>query len=93
MGLFEVFLGPEGSKIDRKSTPGASWAALGGPAGVHEAQVEVHGVEVELRRGQVALHWPFWTPCRGAQGRRALPELAGRKSRHVQNPSKQQYID
>ena len=27
-GTFEVFLGPEGSKIVRKSTPGASWAAL-----------------------------------------------------------------
>ena len=42
MALSEVFLGPEGSRIARKSTPGASWAALGGPAGEHEAQVEVH---------------------------------------------------
>ena len=42
MALFDVFPGPEGSKIARKSTPGASWAALGGPAGEHEAQVEVH---------------------------------------------------
>ena len=37
MALFEAFPGPEGSKITRKSS-------LGGPAGVHEAQVEVHGV-------------------------------------------------
>ena len=46
MALFEGFPGPVGSKIIRKSTPGASWAALGGPAGVHGAQVEVHGVQV-----------------------------------------------
>ena len=37
MAFFEVFPGPEGSKIARKSS-------LGGPAGVHGAQVEVHGV-------------------------------------------------
>ena len=66
IALFEVFPGPEGSKIARKSTPGASWAALGGPAGVHGAQVEVHGVQVGLHRAQVALHRPFWTPSRGA---------------------------
>ena len=59
MVLFEVFPGPEGSKIARKSTPGASWAALGGPAGVHGAQVEVHGVQVGLHRAQVALHRLF----------------------------------
>ena len=59
MALFEVFPGPEGSKIVRKSTPGASEAALGGPAGVHGAQVEVHGVQVGLHRAQVALHRLF----------------------------------
>ena len=36
MALSEAFPGPEGSKITRESS-------LGGPAGVHEAQVEVHG--------------------------------------------------
>ena len=59
MALFEVSPGPEGSKIVRESAPGASWAALGGPAGVHGAQVEVHGVQVGLHRAQVALHRPF----------------------------------
>ena len=62
MAPFEVFPGPEGSQIVRKSTPGASWAALGGPAGVHGAQVEVHGVQVWLHRAQVALHRPFLEP-------------------------------
>ena len=93
MALFEVFPGPEGSRIARKSTPGASWAALGGPAGVHGAQVEVHGVQVGLHRAQVALHRPSWSPCRGTQGRRNSAQLAQPKSGQVQNLSKHQYID
>ena len=55
-------------------------AVLWAQVEVHKAYAEVHEAYVEPHKAYVKVHKRSWTPCRGTQDARNLPQLAQRTS-------------